>query len=303
MPARPPSLRSISAFEAAARHQSFAKAALELNLTTSAVSHAIKSLETRLRTRLFDRSGRKVVLTVEGQTLAVRVRLSLALLGEAFDTSPWLRRDRLVVSTLASIASRIASALPDFQGLCRDVELELRCGAALADLTADDVDVAIRFGPGGWTGLQARHLGDETLFPVASPSYRGGALPRTVDELHGCTLIRQPESTWRLWLDPLGCNPADFPSTLTIDDSGVALEVARQGKGVALARSWLVRDDLESGRLVRLFEHEVSAEYSYWAVWSGGSARRALILAFVEWLAPLFAPGSSVIVPPGSSVP
>jgi LysR family glycine cleavage system transcriptional activator len=295
MPARPPSLRSISAFEAAARHQSFTRAALELNLTTSAVSHAIKSLESRLRTRLFERSGRKVTLTAEGQTLAVRVRLSLSLLGDAFDAAPWLRRDRLVISTLASIAGRIAPALADFQQECRDVELDLRCGSALADLAAGDVDVAIRFGPGGWTGLQARHLGDEILFPVASPCYRGGALPRSIQELHGCTLIRHPESTWRLWLHPLGCNPGDFPSTLTIDDLGVALEVAKQGQGVALARSWLVREDLKSGRLVRLLDHEVSAEYSYWAVWSGGSARRALIGAFVEWLAPLFAPEGGAI--------
>lgn len=290
MPARPPSLRAISAFEAAARHQSFAKAALELNLTTSAVSHAIKGLEARLHTRLFDRIGRKVALTAEGQTLAVRVRLSLSLLGDAFDASPWLRRDRLVISTLASIAGRVAPLLSDFQQRCGDVELDLRCGSALADLAAGDVDVAIRFGPGGWTGLQARHLADEILFPVASPSYRGGALPRSIEELHGCRLIRHPESTWRLWLHPLGLNPGDFPSTLSIDDLGVALEVARRGQGVALARSWLVRDDLKSGRLVRLLDHQVSAEYSYWAVWSGGSARRALIGAFVEWLAPLFAP-------------
>ncbi len=294
MSTRPPSLRAIAAFEAAARHQSFAEAARELNLTTSAISHAIKGLETRLRTRLFDRAGRKVTLTAEGQTLAVRVRLSLSLLGDAFDTSPWLRRDRLVISTLASMASRIAPRLPDFQRRFGNVELELRCGSALADLT-DDVDVAIRFGPGGWTGLQARHLGDESLFPVASPAFRGGDLPRTIDELHDCTLIRHPESTWRLWLHPLGYNPNDFPATLTIDDLGVALDVARQGQGVALARSWLVRDDLKAGRLVRLFDHEVSAEYSYWAVWSGGSARRALIASFVEWLAPLFAP--AVIAP------
>ncbi|MGQ0660824.1 LysR substrate-binding domain-containing protein, partial [Sphingosinicella sp.] len=257
MPARPPSLRAISAFEAAARHQSFAKAALELNLTTSAVSHAIKGLETRLRTRLFDRAGRRVALTPEGQTLAVRVRLSLSLLGDAFDTSPWLRRDRLVVSTLSSIAGRLAPSLGDFRRRFPDIELELRCGAALADLTADEVDVAIRFGPGGWTGLQARHLGDESLFPVASPDYRDGDLPRSIEALHGCTLIRHPESTWRLWLHPLGHNPNDFPSTLTIDDLGVALDVARRGGGVALARSWLVQDDLKAGRLVRLFDDQV----------------------------------------------
>lgn len=288
MPVRPPSLRSISAFEAAARHASFAKAAQELNLTTSAVSHAIKGLETRLGTRLFERIGRRVNLTQEGQTLAVRVRLSLSLLSDAFDTAPWLRRDRLVISTLASIAGVLAPLLPDFQRRFPGVELELRSSSTLADLAADDVDVAVRFGPGGWTGQQARHLADEILFPVASPNYRGGALPRTIDDLRACTLIRHPESTWRLWLHPLGHDPTDFAAPLTIDDLGVALEVARQGEGIALARSWLVRDDLKTGRLTRLFDHEVSAEYSYWAVWSGGSARRALIDSFVDWLAPRF---------------
>lgn len=290
MALRPPSLRSISAFEAAARHASFAKAAEELHLTTSAISHAIKNMETRLGTRLFERAGRKVALTPEGQTLAVRVRLSLSLLGDAFETSPWLRRDHLVVSTLSSIAGRIAPRLGDFQRLVPDLELELRCEPALADLTSDGVDVAVRFGPGGWAGLAARHLGNESLFPVASPSYRGGALPRSVEELRDCAMIRHPESTWRLWLHPLGLSPGDFPSMLTIDDLGVALETARQGAGIALARAWVVQEDLRTGRLVRLFDHEVSAEYSYWAVWSGGSPRRALIASFVDWLETMFDP-------------
>lgn len=291
MPARPPSLRSIAAFEAAARHRSFTRAAAELNLTTSAISHAVKALETRLRTRLFERSGRTLNLTPQGQTLVTRVRLSLSLLSDAFDTSPWLRRDRLVVSTLASIGRRLAPRLGEFRDRFPNVELELRCGSALADVASDDADVAIRFGPGGWTGLQSRHLADETLFPVASPSYRGGRLPASLSDLRDCTLIRHPESSWRLWLDPLGCDAGDFPSHLTIDDLSVGLEAAAGGVGVALARSWLVRDQLESGRLVRLLEHEVSAEYAYWAVWSGGSARRALIISFVDWVAPFFEDG------------
>lgn len=260
-----------------------------MNLTSSAVSHAIRHLEERLRTPLFSRAHRKVALTPAGQNLAVRVRLSLALLGDAFDASPWLRRDRLVVSTLSSIARRITPTLPEFRARFPKVELELRSSTALADLTAGDVDVAIRFGPGGWTGLQSRHLRDETLFPVASPNYCGGDLPRTLDALRGATLIAHTESTWRLWLHALGEDPADFPPAVTIDNLSVALEGAAQGVGVALARSWAAQPQIESGRLVRLFDTEASAEYSYWAVWSGGSARRALIESFVEWLTPLFA--------------
>ena len=288
MPVRPPSLRSIAAFEAAARHQSFTRAAAELNLTTGAVSHAIKALETRLDRRLFERSGRKVALTSDGRSLAARVRLSLSLLGEAFDVAPWLRRDRLVVSTLPAVADKIL--LPRLGGLHETLPglvLELRCSAALADL--DEVDVAIRFGPGGWSALQSRHLAAERLFPVASPAYRGGAFPADVGELRTCQLIHHPESNWRLWLDPLGLAVADFPSWLAIDDSALVLEAAAAGHGVALARGRLAAADLENGRLVRLFDHDVAAEYSYWAVWSGSSPRRALVERFVGWAAAVFA--------------
>ncbi len=107
MPVRPPSLRSIAAFEAAARHASFTRAAAELNLTPGAISHAIKALEDRLGQRLFDRKGRGVALTSAGLTLAAKVRVSLGLLSDAFETPPSRGLDRLVVSTTGSIAQKI----------------------------------------------------------------------------------------------------------------------------------------------------------------------------------------------------
>lgn len=282
MPARPPSLRSITAFEAAARHQSFTKAAAELNLTTGAVSHAIRALETRLDYALFLRSGRRVSLTAGGQALASRIRLSIALLDDVFDLAPWLRRDRLLVTTLSSIAQRILlPALPGLKLAMPDVTFDLRCSSALADFDGD-VDVAIRFGPGGWSGLEARHLAGERLFPVASPHYRGGALPQRLEDLSRCELIRHSDSNWQLWLSPVGLNIKELQSTLAIDDSSLVLDAAAAGHGIALARARLVRPDLDSGRLVRLFDHDVEAEYSYWAVWSGSSPKRDLIRTFVD---------------------
>ena len=252
------------------------------------MSHAIKALEDRLDRRLFDRAGRRVSLTAEGRSLAARVRLSLALLGDAFDVAPWISRDRLVVSTLAAIAGRILlPALAGLEAVLPGVGIDLRCTPALADVEGE-VDVAIRFGPGGWSGLECRHLGDERLFPVASPVYRRGDLPRTVDDLRDCRLIHHPESAWRLWLDPLGCKASDFASALSIDDGSLALQAAADGHGVALARGRLAEGDLAVGRLVRLFKEEVPAEYGYWAVWSGGSPKRRLILDFVDWAARLF---------------
>lgn len=289
MPVRPPSLRSIAAFEAAARHASFTKAAAELNLTTGAISHAIKALEHRLDQRLFDRSGRSVELTSAGQRLAARVRLSLGLLSDAFDTAAARGRDRLVISTLASIAQKLlVPSLPMLRASVGHAVLDIRSSNALADVERD-ADIAIRFGPGRWRGHQTRHLGDELLFPVASPDYRQGRLPQSLQDLSGCTLIHHPESSWRLWFDPLELDLLHTADAIHIDDSLLSLEVAAAGNGVALARGRLVEADLKSGRLVRLFERAVPAEYAYWAVWSGASSKQPLIKAFVETAADLFA--------------
>ena len=288
MPVRPPSLRSIAAFEAAARHASFSKAAEELNLTPGAVSHAIKALEERLDRRLFIREGRGVLLTAEGQTLAARVRLSLGLLADAFDATPWRAHDRLVLSTLGSIAQRLLlPALDQLQQATPGVLLDLRCSTALADFDRE-VDVAIRFGPGGWRGLQSRFLGDETLFPVVSPDYRGGDWPTAQAELADHVLIHHPESSWRLWLDPAAPDPSRSGNALFIDDSALAIEAAASGHGIALARGRLVADDLAQRRLVRLLDRAVAAEYSYWAVWNASSPKQPLIVAFVDAVGALF---------------
>jgi LysR family glycine cleavage system transcriptional activator len=288
VPVRPPSLRSIAAFEAAARHASFTRAADELNLTPGAISHAIKALEQRLGCRLFNRSSRAVELTPEGQRLAARVRLSLSLLGDAFDATPWRARDRLVVSTLSSIAQKVlVPGLGRIEDACPGIALDLRSSNALADVD-DGVDVAIRFGPGGWRGVQSRFLGDEWLFPVVSPDYRGNDWPTSEAELAGHRLIHHPESSWRLWLDPDG--PALDEDALHIDDSMVAVEAAAAGHGIALARGRLVDRDLAEGRLVRILGRSAPAEYGYWAVWSSSSPRQKLIQGFVDAAARLFPP-------------
>lgn len=281
MAVRPPSLRSIAAFEAAARHASFTRAADELNLTPGAISHAIRALEDRLDQQLFLRTGRAVKLTPAGQTLAARVRLSLGLLTDAFETVPWRARDRLVVSTTYSIGQKIlAPALRELQAACGGVRLDLRCTDSLADFE-DGIDVAIRFGPGGWRGLESRLLGKEELFPVVSAHY-GRALPARQVDLSDHLLIHHPESGWRLWLDAAQPDPTSEAPALYVDSALMVLEAAASGIGIGLARARLAAPDLASTRLVRILERAAPAEYSYWAVWNGSSPKLPLIAAFVE---------------------
>lgn len=287
MAVRPPSLRSIAAFEAAARHASFTRAAQELNLTPGAISHAIRALEDRLGQQLFLRTGRSVKLTSAGLTLAARVRLSLGLLTDAFEAVPWRARDRLIVSTTHSIAQKIlAPILPDLQRQLGEARIDLRCTDTLADFE-DGVDVAIRFGPGGWRGLESRLLGQEELFPVAAASY-DLSLPQSQGKLAGHLLIHHPESGWRLWLDPAEPDPTASASALYVDSALMVLEAAASGVGIGLARARLAAADLAAGRLVRLFERSAPAEYSYWAVWNGSSPKLPLITAFVEGVGAAF---------------
>jgi LysR family glycine cleavage system transcriptional activator len=283
VPVRPPSLRAIAAFEAAARHESFTKAADELNLTQSAISHAIRSLELRLGVDLFDRFGRTVALTEAGRAFVSRLRLSLNLISEAFEQPARLGRARLVVAASAGLAERVLAArLPAFLRNHPDRELELRTVAGAAEVTAGDADVAILYGAGACAGLTQRRLAGEVLFPVAAP---GQDLPRRPEELARLALIHQPEHPWRLWLEQVGLSDLPTAAALTADSQMAAIELARSGAGVALARGLLVRDDLRAGRLVRLFEAEAALREEYAAVWNPASSRADLIRPFVDWLA------------------
>lgn len=282
MPVRPPSLRAIAAFEAAARHESFTKAADELNLTQSAISHAVRSLELRLGVDLFDRFGRTVALTEAGRAFVSRLRLSLNLISEAFETPARPGRTRLVVTASSGLVERVlAPRLPAFLAANPDREFELRTAASAAEVGAGEADVALLYGAGACAGLTQRRLAGEALFPVAAPS---ADLPRRPEDLVRAPLIHQPEHPWRLWLEQVGLGDLPTPAALTADSALAALALARGGAGVCLARGILVRDDLRAGRLVRLFDAEAALPEDYSAVWNPASPRADVIRTFVNWI-------------------
>jgi len=284
MPGRSPSLRAISAFEAAARHQSFAKAAAELNVTHSAVSHAIRSLEERYGAPLFERTGRGVTLSDAGRVLAGRVRLSIGLLNQAFEARPCIERSKLVISVLPAFAYQVLlHRLHGFRALHPHLELEIQSTWGLASLTHGEADIGLRYGPGRWAGLSAAKLADETIFPVVAPSYSGD-LPGSPAELLECDLIIHKEHPWEPWLSAVGVDLPQVKQGLVLDDSFLVLEAAAAGLGIGLARSVLASPFLKDGRLRKLFDVETPSDYSYWLAWNPASPKMALIDAFRVWL-------------------
>jgi len=287
VPVRPPSLRAIAAFEAAARHESFTKAADELNLTQSAISHAVRSLELRLGLDLFERYGRTVVLTEAGRAFVSRLRLSLNLISEAFDVQPRPGRSRLVVGAGPGVLERVLA--PRLGGLDRTLEqFEFRQVSDHQDAASGEVDVAILFGAGACPGLVRRRLAGEVLFPVTAPS---ADAPRRPEELARMDLIHQPAYPWRLWFEQMGLGEIAITAPMTVDNPVAAIELARGGAGVCLARGLLAREDLRAGRLVRLFDIEVAMREDYSALWNPASPRADLVEPFVDWLAATLDPG------------
>jgi LysR family transcriptional regulator, glycine cleavage system transcriptional activator len=172
-----PPLLSLRAFEAAARRMSFSQAAEELFVTQSAISHHIQKLEADLGVALFERRTRAIALTPQGEAYYAKVQVAFDLLRQGTEQirAQRVRPQTLTVGLLASFATRwLAPRLQGFSTAYPHIALQLRPGIALADVTGGEVDVAIRYGRGGWPGVRAQRLMPERLSLVCAPSVIAG---------------------------------------------------------------------------------------------------------------------------------
>jgi LysR family transcriptional regulator, glycine cleavage system transcriptional activator len=285
---RLPNLSALRAFEAAARHQSFARAAAELFVTHSAISHQIRGLESELGVSLFARVGRRVVLTELGREYAEQinsafVHIALATQGLSKD----VRERRLVLTTIPSFAARwLAPRIGRFMIAHPELDVELRSSTEIVDLEQSEVDVAIRFGVGPYPGLYVENLMHETFFVVCSPAFNDGVWPASPAELPAFPVLRSDQERWRLWFDAAGLREVPEPVRGPIyEDSSLLLEAAINGQGIAMARASLADEALAAGRLVRLFAHIVApSPWSYFLVSSKTKVQRPAVQAFRDWV-------------------
>ncbi|MGF1640350.1 MAG: transcriptional regulator GcvA [Rhodospirillales bacterium] len=290
MSRRLPPLNGLRAFEAAARHLSFTRAAEELAVTQAAISHQVKALEDRLGLTLFRRFNRALLLTDEGQTLFPAVRDALDGLAAAVERLGG--RDGagpLTVSTLPSFAAKwLVPRMSRFQDAHPEIELRLAAAERIVDFARDDVDVAIRFGRGDWPGVVAERVVDEVVTPVCSPALADRL--RTPSDLAGVTLLhetklpRDPTPDWAGWLAAAGVDGIDAGRGPRFSHTHMILQTAMDGRGVALAGLVLVDDDIAAGRLVAPFALRLASPFSYWLVCPAATARRPKVRAFWQWV-------------------
>jgi LysR family glycine cleavage system transcriptional activator len=288
-----PSLNGLKAFECAARHMSFTRAAAELNVTQTAVSHQIRRLEDELGVRLFLRLKERLELTGPGQAYLHGVSLAFAQL--RFSTEQ-LRAGAdapaLTLSTLASFASKwLLPRLGAFREAHPGIDIRVGASTDLVDFAAGGADAAIRYGSGDWPGLRCDRLMDDEIFPVCSPALLAGRDPLTQPGgLARHTLLQVGGMTgddWPLWLAAAGL-PADLAGRscerLDFDLALLAVQAAVDGLGVCIGRRAYVEDDLRAGRLVAPFATRVATGRGFYLVSPPERADSGAVTALRDWL-------------------
>lgn len=290
MNTRLPPLTALRAFEAAARHMSFALAAAELNVTPAALSFQIKSLEAHLGHPVFRRLNRAVELTKAGHLLAPATTEGFATLNAAwrnvqrqFDT-----RTLTITAGPAFTAKWLAPRLFDFAQSHPDIELRFAATLRLIDFERDDMDIAIRFGESPDDGLFSMPLIEEWITPMMSPDM--AQTIKTPEDLHKATLLHQDDlaftkhaSNWDAWFLEQGLAPPPQGGP-RFSQSDHANDAAIAGTGVVLGRYSLVERALRDNQLVAPFPMAIKLKARYRFVCPIGAETRPQVKAFIDWV-------------------
>ncbi|TKT74782.1 LysR family transcriptional regulator [Aquamicrobium sp. LC103] len=278
-------LNALRAFEASARHLSFTKAAIELNVTQAAVSHQVKSLESLLKAALFKRLPRGLMLTQEGETLLPTLRDAFDRIAgtlERFEGGHY--HEVLRVGAVGTFAvGWLLPRLPNFQARHPFIDLRLSTNNNRVDIAAEGLDHAIRFGTGAWHGVEAVRLLEAPLSVLCVPSIADDL--KTPADLSKHTLLRSYRADeWPQWLAAAGL-PANMPLTksFVFDSSLAMMEAALQGAGVALAPPSMFSRHLRAETIRQPFDVEVTIG-SYWLTRLQSRAETPAMMSFRAWL-------------------
>lgn len=286
-----PPLNALRAFEAAARHESFNRAAGELHVTPSAVSHQIKTLEEFLGVELFHRRPREVRLSDAGRELLPPVRDALEQIRAAAErVSGRQAGSTLTVSAAPSfVIGWLVPRLPDFQATHPGIEVRLDTAPHQVDFRSSDVDACVRYAAVGadFGDVRTHWLFGEELVPVCSPAMVGeSGILRTPQDLERVTLLHSftRAGQWQSWLRAAGVEGIDAKKGPRFSTDSIAVEAAAVGLGVALASRTVVARQLAEGRVVIPFDVSYCHEYGYYLVYPDSSEDDPRVAAFRDWL-------------------
>ncbi|HEV2365235.1 MAG TPA: transcriptional regulator GcvA [Caulobacteraceae bacterium] len=290
---RLPPLNALRAFEAAARHLNFTRAADELSVTPGAVSQQIQNLEDYVGGALFKRTPRGLLLTDAAQTALPALREAFDRLAEAATllTAPVEGR-RLTLTAAPSFAAKwLVPRLGRFEAAHPQVDVWLSADMDVVDFAAGEIDLAIRYGAGNYPGLETIRLMSETVSPMLSPALLAEKPLREPGDLGRHVLLHDgsPDADdscpdWTMWLAARGIKGVDGARGPRFNQSSLVIEAAVGGRGVALAKRTLAQDDLDAGRLVAPMEIDTTVDFAYYVVHPKAKGRLPQVKSFVAWI-------------------
>jgi LysR family transcriptional regulator, glycine cleavage system transcriptional activator len=289
---RLPPPNSLVTFEAAARHLGFTLAAKELQVTQAAVSRQIQLLEDHLGVALFKRKHRALELTHAGERLRQAVVQGLQQIARAADD---IRReetsaDVTIASSVTFASYWLMSRIAQYRAHFPEVDIRLVASARTRDLTGSGLDLAIRYGRGGWSGYVSHYLFGNEVFPVCSPLYieRHGPLTQLSD-LRRATLLHLAQYdrnwvTWQSWFAAFDLSEVPPHRGLSFDRYMVLIHAAIRGEGVALCGGRLAEDLIRRHELLRPFPDALPSEFSFFLVEPSDRHLRRWVRHFRDWL-------------------
>ncbi|WP_392889805.1 LysR substrate-binding domain-containing protein [Pseudomonas migulae] len=286
-----PPLNSFRVFESVARLGSLSAAAVELHVTSGAISQQVKALQESLGVELFAKRGRQLVLTERGKALQKSVAKAMGEIEGAVQLlqDPSIDPDQITEVTLSIPpvhgVTWLATHLFAYMEANKHIRLNVITAAFFAEVDWRRADVAVVYGAPPWSGFWWRLLHGIRMTPVCSPQLlRGPNGIRSIADLAKHRLLHEDDgSQWKQWLAEARLSRSE-PSDMYFDDFGMVLQAARDGFGVALSDEVVSSRDLDDGRLIQPLTLTVPALHNYYCLCAEGKRERPEVNNLIEWL-------------------
>mgnify|MGYP002629350244 CR=1 FL=1 len=280
-------LAALRTFESAARHLSFKQAAEELCVSATTVSNQIRRLEQELGCKLFIRRTRAVVLTDAGRSLSRVLSRSLEDIRLEVETHMRARRKSVSLAVGPIFGSRwMIPRLDRFGEDLPGIDIELRNSPRITDASMMTADIAIDWGIGQWVGLENTPLFEIVYSPVLSPALAERlGMPARPEEVARFPVIHQQDRhEWQEWLKVAGCAGMPLTDKATIVDTNVVIQAAIAGQGIALGIFPFCQSEVDSGRLIKPFDIDLTPTRSFHLLTRPGARQRREIDEVCKWM-------------------
>jgi len=284
-----PPLNTLKIFDSVARHEGISRAALELNLTPGAVTKQIQQLEEFLGEKLFIREHRKISLNEKGRQFQLVVSKAFLEMKIAIKSIKGAKEKRILkIRSYTTFSIRwLIPHSPKFLSNNPEISLELTTSLDAVDFSREDIDCAIRLGSGNWPNATATKLIDNVIVPVCSPKYLQNKKIKTPKDFLACELlhIKRRPNDWSYWFESCGLEKELIPEEMMCENSEIAYTAAKEGLGIAMAQYFLVREEIELGKLVRPVKnfHDCGTN-TYYLVMPTKGVGNANSIKFKNWI-------------------